>query len=123
MATLLWILLLNRIHGRLVVLKNGRYDNMPIDTVTATKKVINVKEHYSIERLRPGLPKLRNEAAVLDDQRTQLAPSFAIVTLRERLLRAPTLFRHAGLTHFSPTAWVGHFGKDLWPQALRRFRV
>jgi ATP-dependent phosphofructokinase / diphosphate-dependent phosphofructokinase len=46
-------LLLNRIHGRLVVLKNGRYDNMPIDTVTATKKVVNIKEHYSIERLRP----------------------------------------------------------------------
>ena len=46
-------LLLNRIHGRLVVLKNGRYDNMPIDTVTATKKVVNVKEHYSLDRLRP----------------------------------------------------------------------
>jgi 6-phosphofructokinase 1 len=46
-------LLLNRIHGRLVVLKNGRYDNMPIETVTATKKVVNVKEHYSTERLRP----------------------------------------------------------------------
>jgi 6-phosphofructokinase len=46
-------LLLNRIHGRLVVLKNGRYDNMPIETVTSTKKVVNVKEHYSIERLRP----------------------------------------------------------------------
>jgi len=46
-------LLLNRIHGRLVVLKNGRYDNMPIETVTSTKKVINVKEHYSVERLRP----------------------------------------------------------------------
>jgi 6-phosphofructokinase 1 len=46
-------LILNRIHGRLVVLKNGRYDNMPIETVTATKKVINVKEHYSVERLRP----------------------------------------------------------------------
>jgi len=46
-------LLLNRIHGRLVVLKNGRYDNMPIETVTSTKKVVNVKEHYSTERLRP----------------------------------------------------------------------
>jgi len=46
-------LLLNGIHGRLVVLKNGRYDNMPIETVTSTKKVINVKEHYSTERLRP----------------------------------------------------------------------
>jgi 6-phosphofructokinase 1 len=46
-------LLLNRIHGRLVVLKNGRYDNMPIDAVTATKKIVNVKEHYNTERLRP----------------------------------------------------------------------
>ncbi|HYL83991.1 MAG TPA: ATP-dependent 6-phosphofructokinase [Candidatus Angelobacter sp.] len=46
-------LLLNKIHGRLVVLKNGRYDNMPIDTVTSTKKVVNIKEHYSTERLRP----------------------------------------------------------------------
>jgi ATP-dependent phosphofructokinase / diphosphate-dependent phosphofructokinase len=46
-------LILNKIHGRLVVLKNGRYDNMPIDTVTASKKVVNVREHYNTERLRP----------------------------------------------------------------------
>jgi 6-phosphofructokinase 1 len=46
-------LLLNNIHGRLVVLKNGRYDNMPIETVTASKKVVNLREHYNVERLRP----------------------------------------------------------------------
>ena len=46
-------LLLKGTHGRLVVLKNGRYDNMPIDTVTATKKVVNVAEHYNVDRLRP----------------------------------------------------------------------
>ncbi len=46
-------LLLNGIHGRLVVLKNGRYDNVPIEVVTSTKKVVNVKEHYNTERLRP----------------------------------------------------------------------
>jgi ATP-dependent phosphofructokinase / diphosphate-dependent phosphofructokinase len=46
-------LLLSKIHGRLVVLKNGRYDNMPVDAVTASKKVVNVKEHYNTERLRP----------------------------------------------------------------------
>jgi ATP-dependent phosphofructokinase / diphosphate-dependent phosphofructokinase len=46
-------LLLNRIHGRLVVLKNGRYDDMPVDTVVASKKVVNLKEHYNTERLRP----------------------------------------------------------------------
>lgn len=46
-------LVLGNMHGRLVVLKNGRYDNIPIDAVTATKKVVNVKEHYNTERLRP----------------------------------------------------------------------
>jgi len=46
-------LLLSKIHGRLVVLKNGRYDNMPIEVVTARKKVVNVREHYNIDRLRP----------------------------------------------------------------------
>ncbi len=46
-------LLLSKIHGRLVVLKNGRYDNMPIDVVTSTKKVVNVKEQYNATRLRP----------------------------------------------------------------------
>jgi 6-phosphofructokinase 1 len=46
-------LILSKIHGRLVVLKNGRYDNMPIDVVTSSKKFVNVKEHYNTERLRP----------------------------------------------------------------------
>ncbi len=46
-------LILNKIHGRMVVLKNGRYDNTPVDAVTASKKVVNVKEHYNVERLRP----------------------------------------------------------------------
>lgn len=46
-------LLLKKIHGRLVVLRNGRYDNMPIDVVTSVKKVVNVKKYYNTERLRP----------------------------------------------------------------------
>ena len=46
-------LLLKGIHGRLVVLRNGRYDNMPIDVVTASKKLVNVERYYSAERLRP----------------------------------------------------------------------
>ena len=40
---------MGKIHGRLVVLRNGRYDNLPIDTVTASKKVVNVKEQYNIQ--------------------------------------------------------------------------
>jgi len=46
-------MILKGIHGRLVVLRNGRYDNMPIDVVTSTKKVVNVKKFYNTERLRP----------------------------------------------------------------------
>ena len=46
-------LILKGVHGRLVVLKNGRYDNVPIDMVTATKKLVNVDQYYNTERLRP----------------------------------------------------------------------
>jgi len=46
-------LILTGVHGRLVVLKNGRYDNMPIDVVTSSKKFVNVDKHYNKERLRP----------------------------------------------------------------------
>jgi 6-phosphofructokinase 1 len=46
-------LILKGIHGRLVVLKNGRYDNMPIDVVTSTKKLVNLQRYYNTERLRP----------------------------------------------------------------------
>ncbi len=46
-------LLLTNVHGRLVVLRAGRYDNVPIDVVVSSKKVVNVKEQYNTERLRP----------------------------------------------------------------------
>lgn len=46
-------LVLKGIHGRLVILKNGRYDNMPVDIVTSTKKVIDLNKHYNTDRLRP----------------------------------------------------------------------
>ncbi|MFO7585176.1 MAG: ATP-dependent 6-phosphofructokinase [Anaerolineales bacterium] len=46
-------LILKGVHGRLVVLKNGRYDNMPLDVVTATKKLVNVGQFYDTNRYRP----------------------------------------------------------------------
>ncbi len=46
-------LILKRVHGRMVVLKNGRYDNIPIDIVTSTKKTVNVERFYNTDRLRP----------------------------------------------------------------------
>jgi 6-phosphofructokinase 1 len=41
------------VHGRLVVLKNGRYDTVPIDVVTSQKKVVNIQRFYNTDRLRP----------------------------------------------------------------------
>jgi 6-phosphofructokinase 1 len=46
-------LILSGIHGRLVVLKNGRYDNVPVEVITSSKKVVNLEDHYNTERLRP----------------------------------------------------------------------
>lgn len=46
-------LILKGIHGRLVVLRNGRYDNAPLDVVTSTKKLVDVHRFYNTERLRP----------------------------------------------------------------------
>ncbi len=46
-------LVLKGIHGRLVVLRNGRYDNVPIDVVTSKKKLVDVKKHYNTDRLSP----------------------------------------------------------------------
>ncbi len=46
-------LILHGIHGRLVVLRNGRYDNMPVDVVVSSKKLIDVEKHYNTDRLRP----------------------------------------------------------------------
>ena len=46
-------LLLKGIHGRLVVIKGGCYDNVPIDVVTSTKKVVDVDHYYDVERYRP----------------------------------------------------------------------
>ena len=40
-------------HGRLVILRNGRYDNAPIEIVTSTKKLVDVDKFYNTERLRP----------------------------------------------------------------------
>lgn len=47
-------LLLQGVHGRLVVLRNGRYDDMPIEVVTSSKKLVEVEKFYNTERLRPS---------------------------------------------------------------------
>ncbi len=46
-------LIMGGFHGRLVVLKNGRYDDVPLDVVTSSKKVVNIEKYYNTKRLRP----------------------------------------------------------------------
>ncbi|HDD55228.1 MAG TPA: ATP-dependent 6-phosphofructokinase [Chloroflexi bacterium] len=50
-------LILQGVHGRLVVLKNGRYDNMPIEVLSGKSKVVDVERFYNTERLRPHYKK------------------------------------------------------------------
>lgn len=46
-------LILQGASGRLVSLRNGCYDNVPIDVVTGRKKVVDVCKYYNTARLRP----------------------------------------------------------------------
>jgi len=46
-------LILDGVSGRLVNIRNGRYDNVPIDVVTSRKKVVDVGKFYNTDRLRP----------------------------------------------------------------------
>lgn len=46
-------LAMKKVHGRLVVLKNGRYDNMPVDVIIGKKKVVDIATYYNCQRLRP----------------------------------------------------------------------
>jgi len=46
-------LVLSNTSGRLVAVRNGTYDSVPIDVVIGTKKVVDVHKYYNTERLRP----------------------------------------------------------------------
>ena len=39
--------------GRLISLRNGCYDSVPIDVVTGRKKVVDIEKYYNVKRLRP----------------------------------------------------------------------
>ncbi|MBC7188410.1 MAG: ATP-dependent 6-phosphofructokinase [Calditrichaeota bacterium] len=47
-------LVLQKSFGRLISLRNGVYDNVPLDVVfTGRKKVVDVEKYYNTDRLRP----------------------------------------------------------------------
>lgn len=54
-------LILQNVYGRLVVLSNGRYSNIPIEIVTSRSKLVNVEKHYNTERLRPFYKSFENQ--------------------------------------------------------------
>jgi 6-phosphofructokinase 1 len=47
-------LVLSNTSGRLISLRNGCYDNVPINMITGHKKVIDVDKYYNVDRLRPN---------------------------------------------------------------------
>jgi 6-phosphofructokinase len=47
-------LILRKEFGRLVSIHQGVYDNVPIQTVTSEKKVVDISKYYNPERLRPN---------------------------------------------------------------------
>ena len=46
-------LILDGRSGRMVNLRNGRYDNVPIDVISGSSKKVDVDKYYNRERLRP----------------------------------------------------------------------
>lgn len=46
-------LILDGTSGRLVTLRNGRYDNEHIEIISSYKKVVDVHKNYNTDRLRP----------------------------------------------------------------------
>jgi 6-phosphofructokinase 1 len=46
-------LIMEKKSGRMVCLRNGEYDNVPIEIVASKKKVVDVDKYYDSERLRP----------------------------------------------------------------------
>ena len=46
-------LVLRNVSGRLVSVRNGVYDNVPVDVVVGRKKVVDVSRYYNVDRLRP----------------------------------------------------------------------
>ncbi|HUX35275.1 MAG TPA: 6-phosphofructokinase, partial [Gemmatimonadaceae bacterium] len=46
-------LIMKKQYGRLVSVHRGFYDSVPMSTVTADKKVVNVAKYYDTDRMRP----------------------------------------------------------------------
>ena len=52
-GTLALELLMKGVSGRLVCVRNGVFDNVPVDVIINNKKVVDVEKFYNTKRLRP----------------------------------------------------------------------
>ena len=62
-------LILEGTFGRLVSIRNGVYDAVPLDVVNGPKKEVDVARYYNVERLRPNYETFQGEAALHHDGR------------------------------------------------------
>jgi 6-phosphofructokinase 1 len=46
-------LILDKKAGRLISLRNGIYDHVPLDIIMGRKKIVDVDKYYDIERMHP----------------------------------------------------------------------
>ncbi len=46
-------LVLRHMTSRLIAVRNGVYDNVPLEVVTGRKKIVDVDRYYQVDRLRP----------------------------------------------------------------------
>jgi 6-phosphofructokinase len=58
-------LILKGVHGKLVVLKNGRYGAMPIEVVISIKKLVDIDQYYNTKRLRPKYESFENKPLMI----------------------------------------------------------
>jgi 6-phosphofructokinase 1 len=54
-------LVLKNRHGRLVALRDGNYTDVPLEVVTASKKLVNIDQFYDTERYRPKYENFANK--------------------------------------------------------------
>ena len=51
--------------GRMVAVRDGVYDSVPVDVVTGSQKVVDVERHYDTDRLRPRYSGLMGEPLLI----------------------------------------------------------
>jgi 6-phosphofructokinase 1 len=60
-------LILKGTFGRLVILKDGKYDSAPLEVITSKKRVVDIGRYYNIDRLRPSYSSFESKPLFIVD--------------------------------------------------------